>query len=69
MSDKDSFEAQNITNIIEFYKAELKLVLEGASVDEVFTKVERRRLRGKGVLDFSYPIWFITDKAKQILCL
>ena len=31
MSDKDSFEEQNITNLIEFYKAELKLVLEGAA--------------------------------------
>ena len=69
MSDKDSFEAQNITNLIVFYKAELKLVLEGASVDEVFTKVELRRLRGKGVFDFSHPSWFITDKAKEILCL
>ncbi len=68
MSDKDSFEEQNITNVIEFYKAELRLVLEGASIDEVFTKVELRRLRGKGVLDFSYPSWFITDKAKEILC-
>ncbi len=69
MSDKDSFEVQNITNIIEFYKSELMLVLEGASIDEIFTKVERRRLRGKGVLDFNHPSWFITDKAKEILCL
>ncbi len=69
MSDKDSFEEQNITNLIEFYKAELKLVLEGASIDGIFTKVELRRLRGKGVLDFSHPSWFITDKAKEILCL
>ncbi len=68
MSDKDSLEKQSITNLIEFYKAELRLVLEGTSVEEVFNKVERRRLRSKGVLGFMYPSWFITDEAKETLC-
>ena len=68
MSDKDSLEKQNITNLIEFYKAELMLVLEGASADEVFNESERKRLRSKGVLGFMYPSWFITDRAKEILC-
>ena len=69
MSDDDSLEKQNIANLIEFYKAELKQVLEGVSVDEVFDKVERRRLRGSGVLGYSSPDpgWFITKKAKEIL--
>ena len=69
MSDKDSFERQNITNLIEFYEAELKQVLEGESVDEVFDKVERKRLRGSGVLGYRSPDpgWFITKKAKEIL--
>ena len=70
MSDNDSLEKQNIANLIEFYKAELKQVLEGASADEVFDKVERRRLRENGVLGYSNPDpgWFLTKKAKEILC-
>ena len=67
MSDKDFLEKQNITNLIEFYKAELRLVLEGTSVEEVFNKVERRRLRSKGVLGFRHNSWFITEKIKEIL--
>jgi hypothetical protein len=68
MSDKDSLEEQNMTNLIEYYEAELRLVLEGASVDEVFNASDRKRLRDKGVLGFSHPSWFITNKAKEILC-
>ncbi len=70
MSDKDSFEKQNITNLIEFYKAELRLVLEGTSAEEVFNKKERRRLRVNGILGYSSldPRWFITEKAKETLC-
>ena len=68
MSDKDSLEEQNITNLIEFYEAELRLVLEGASVDEVFNASERKKLRSQGVLGFGHPDWFITKKAKEILC-
>ena len=69
MSDKDSLEKQNITNLIEFYKAELRLVLEGASLEEVFNAKERRRLRVNGILGYRFPDlgWFITEKAKEIL--
>lgn len=69
MSDMDSLEEQNIVNLIEFYEAELRLVLEGTSVDEVFDKVERRRLRSSGVLGYSSPGpgWFITEATKEIL--
>ena len=69
MSDKDSLEKQNNANLIEFYKAELRLVLEGASAEEVFNEKERRRLRVNGVLGYSFPDpgWFITEKAKEIL--
>ncbi len=67
MSDVESLEEQNIINIIVFYKAELKLILEGAPIDEVFNDSERRRLRGKGILGFIHPDWFITSKAKAIL--
>ena len=35
MSDDDSLEKQNIANLIEFYKAELKQVIEGASAEEI----------------------------------
>jgi len=68
MSNEESFEDQNIVNRIGFYERELRLVLDGASVDEVFNKYERKRLRGQGILDYSHPRWFITDKAKEILC-
>jgi len=67
MSDLDSLEKQNIANLIEFYKVELRLVLEGTSVEEVFNESERKQLRSKGVLGFMHPSWFITEKAKEIL--
>jgi len=35
MSNNDSLVKQNITNLIEFYKAELKQVIEGASAEEI----------------------------------
>ena len=69
MSDKDILEKQNITNLIEFYEAELRLVIEGASVDEVFNVSERKRLRSMGVLGYRHLRWFLTDKAKEILCV
>ncbi len=67
MSDKDYLEKQNIVNLIEFYEAELRLVLEGAPVDEVFNASDRKRLRDKGILGFRHLDWFITEKAKGIL--
>ncbi len=67
MLDKDSLEEQNITNLIEFYEVELRLVLAGASVDEVFNAPDRKRLRDKSILGFSHPSWFITETAKEIL--
>jgi hypothetical protein len=67
MSDKASLEEQNITNLIEFYEAELRKVIEGASVEEVFNSSERMKLRNKGILGFSHPDWFLTVKAKEIL--
>jgi len=67
MSDMESFEEQNITNLIEFFEAELRLVLEGASVEEVFNSSERTKLRNKGILGFRHRDWFLTVKAKEIL--
>ena len=67
MSEENSLEEQNINNIIEFYKAELRQVLEGASGEEVFNASERKNLRSKGILGFSHPDWFLTEKAKEIL--
>jgi len=68
MSDKDFHEDQNILNRIGFYERELRLIFNGASVDEIFTKAERKRLRSQDILDYSHPSWFITDKAMVILC-
>ena len=67
MAEKVSLEEQNITNLIEFYEAELRLVLEGASVNETFNESERIKLRKKGILGFGHNSWFITEKAKEIL--
>jgi hypothetical protein len=55
-SEKDSLDEQN-------------MVLEGAFVDEVFKISERKRLRGKGILGFRFPNWFLTDRTKEILSL
>ncbi len=67
MSDVESFEEQNVNNVISYYKAELRLVLEGASVEEVFNASERKQLRSKGILGFRHPSWYITENAKEIL--
>jgi hypothetical protein len=67
MSDKDSLEEQNLTNLIEFYEEELRLVLEGASVNEIFVDSVRKKLRNKGILGFGHNSWFLTEKAKEIL--
>jgi hypothetical protein len=67
MSDKDSLDEQNIINLIKFYERELRLVLEGASIDEVFNESERKKLRSKRVLGFNHLTWFITAKVKKIL--
>ncbi len=67
MSDMESFEEQNINNVISYYKAELRRVLEGASVEEVFNASERKQLRSKGILGFSHLSWFITKNAKEIM--
>lgn len=68
MSDTESHEEQNIVNRIGFYERELRLILDGAPVYEIFNKYERKRLRGQGIIDYSHPNWFLTDKAKKILC-
>ena len=67
MSDKDSFVEQSIANLIEFYKAELRLVLEGSSINEVFNDSERKKLRRKGILSFNVSNWYVTAQAKEIL--
>ena len=67
MSDKDSLEEQNIENLIGFYERELKLALDGASLEEVFDASLRKKLRDKGVLGFGHNSWFITNKVKEIL--
>jgi hypothetical protein len=67
MSDKDSLEEQNITNLISFFEAELRLVLKGAPINEIFKNSERIKLRKEGILGFNHNIWFITEKAKKIL--
>jgi hypothetical protein len=67
MSDKDSFVEQSIANLIEFYKAELRLVLEGSSINEVFNDSERKKLRSKGILSFNVSNWYVTAQAKEIL--
>ncbi len=69
MSKKDSLEEQNIINIIEFYKAELRSVLEGSSIDELFNESERKKLRSIGILSYTFPNWYVTGRAKEILAL
>jgi hypothetical protein len=67
MSGKDSLEEQSINNLIEFYEEELLLILMGESIDEIFNLSERKKLRSKGILRFSHPEWFLTEKVKKIL--
>ena len=69
MSDEETLGEQNIVNIIEFYKAELRSVLEGSSIDEVFNDLERKKLRRKGILRYNYPDWYVTSRVKKILDL
>ena len=67
MSKKNSIEEKNLVNLILYFEVELRLVLEGASVVEVFNGYEQKRLRNKGILAFRNQDWFITEKTRNVL--
>ncbi len=63
----DSFEETNFRNIIEFHKKELRLLHNGAIIDEIFNTNEKRKLRKLGVLYYNNTNWHITEKAMEII--
>ena len=67
MSDEESFEGQNLINIVLFHKSKLKRIQKGASAGKLFTNHERRKLKEYGILIYRKRTWELTEKAKRII--
>ena len=49
MLEIDSLEKQNQSNLIFYYEKELKMILNGASIHDIFSLSESRHLRNNGM--------------------
>jgi hypothetical protein len=67
MSEKESLEKLNFLNLIKFYEDELRAILDGNSVHDVFNQNERSKLRDKNILNYSLDCWYISDEVKDVL--
>ncbi len=67
MSEETPLEEQSYINFVRFYERELRRILRGESVDDVFVFSDRTKLRNHGVLVFRRGDWLLTDRAKEIL--
>ena len=67
MSDKESFEEQNLINLVFYHKSKLKKIQKGDSEGKLFTNLERRKLREYGILIYRNMTWDLTEKAKKVL--
>lgn len=60
--DEKSFE-----NLVRFHGDDLRRVLDGEEVDEVFTKGDRGKLSSAGVLRYVNSTWTVTEGAREVL--
>ena len=67
MTDEESLEEQNFTNLVRFYEEELKKILIGVSVEESFTIFERRKLRRLGILVYRNKTWTLSERAIETI--
>lgn len=66
MSDEESFDEQNLINLVLFHKSKLKKIQKGASVGSLSTQ-ERRKLIEYGILTYRKGKWEITEKGKKVI--
>ncbi len=67
MPDEESFEGQNLINIVLFHKSKLKKIQKGVSAGKLFTNHERRKLKEYGILIYRKKTWELTEKAKKVI--
>ena len=67
MLEMDSLEKQNQANLIFYYEKELKKILNGAYIHDIFSLSESRHLRNNGILEYRHPDWFVSKKTKEFL--
>jgi len=67
MSEGESFDEQNLINLVLFHKSKLKKLQKGGSAVQLFTMEERRKLREYGILEYRKRTWEISEKGKQII--
>ena len=64
---EDHLDEISYMNLTDYYEEELRKVLNGAKVTEVFNRRERNNLRGAGILSLKNGDWFLTSKAKDMI--
>jgi hypothetical protein len=62
-----SDEEQSFHNMTLFYADQLKLVLDGVSVEEVFSGADRKKLREIRILNYHNRVWSVSERARSIL--
>jgi hypothetical protein len=67
MSDAESFEEQNLINLILYHKSKLRKIQKGVSAGKLFTIDERKKLRKYEILTYLKLTWGLSEKAKKIL--
>jgi hypothetical protein len=64
---EDHLDELSYINLTDYYEEELRQVLNGAKVTEVFNRRERNNLRSAGILSLKNGDWFLTSKAKEMI--
>ena len=67
ISDNDELHKQSFSNLIDFYRDELILVLNGRKVTKVFNSNERVKLRDAKILSFINGSYYLSQNVKEIL--
>jgi hypothetical protein len=63
----NTLEEKNLENLIQFYKDELRRVLQGENPMDVFTQYERGKLRDARILRYINTTWTVAYKAMKYL--
>ena len=63
----DVLNEQSFTNLVDFYRDELMLVLRGRKVSKVFSSKERIKLRDAKILSFVNGSYYLSQAVKKVL--
>ncbi len=67
MSDEESFEEQNLINLVLFHNSKFNKIQKGVSAGKLFTLHERRKLREYGILAYRKRKWELSEKAIKVI--